>query len=77
MNGNVDTHQQMCNAQEIYTINMINCLWFVHTRLTGHCTAGNSERDNEKFGGIGERLTTAQVLILISYNETLFYSPFT
>lgn len=39
----------------------------------GHCRTGNSERDNEKFGGIGDTLMAAQqskVLILTSYNET-------
>lgn len=72
----------MSNAQEIYTINMINTIYspggwvglrLLHTHLMGHCRTGNSERDNEKFGGIGDTLMATQqskVLILTSYNET-------
>lgn len=75
----------MSNAQEIYTINMINTinspggwgggLWLLHTRLMGHCRTGNSERDHKKFEGIGDTLMAAQqnkVLILTSYNETFW-----
>lgn len=71
----------MTNAEEIYTINIINAinspgggrLWLLHPRLMGHCRAGNSERENEKFWGTGETLMAAQqskVLILTSHNET-------
>lgn len=78
MNGNVDTHQWMSNAEEIYTINMINTInspggGVLHACLMGHCRTGNSERDNEKFWGIGDTLMATQqsnVLILTSYNET-------